>query len=149
MIRLHMPANQKIAYLAYDSHHVSQNLEVLAVKFSHEGISTEVCAIAKELAQLSATLDELEEAISTDLNLYTAAFNEDLDEIATELVAVLVELRECCTKLRELTINTSVVAWFFRKGHVAHFMRHLKALRGTLLVMRTVLWHGKEYGRQQ
>lgn len=141
-----MAAHDQIAYLTHDASSLSIDLTALSRACHHQEMRAEIRAIAEELEQLSQTLEELNDAIDTDPNRYTDAFNEDLGETTNELITVFVELQECCTKLRTTAFNASGVAWFFKKGRVARFLRHLEALRSTLLVMRTVLWHGKNYG---
>lgn len=144
-----MPGNSNLALLARDAISLSFKLKILSEHCQHENMNTETRAVADELAQLSHTIKELEDTIDEDPTRYTEAFNEDLKEIMTELTTVFLELQECCAKLDAVNNYVSGVAWFFRKGRVARLVRHLEALRGTLLVMRTVLWHGKEYGTHQ
>lgn len=144
-----MAASSKIILLAHDASSLSADLTTLLTACHHNETNTELLAISKELAQLSGTLEDLDNAVDADPAQYTHAFQEDLKEITDELIAVFAELQDCCTKLGAMTVDVSGVAWFFKKGRVARLIQHLKALRGTLLVMRTVLWHGKNYGTHQ
>lgn len=134
------------ARLADDAALLSTKLSTLPKNHHHKKTTTEILTISDELAKLSSTLWELDDAINVDSAQYTDAFNEDLKEIVEELRSVLEEITECCENLRLADSNVSAVAWFFRKGRVARLLQHLEALKGTLLVTRTVLWHGKEYG---
>jgi hypothetical protein len=45
--------------------------------------------------------------------------------------------------------NGSAVGWLHKKRYVGKLQKHLKANKTTLIVMRTVLHHGKEYGMQK
>lgn len=134
------------ARLADDAALLSTRLSTLRANCHHQKITAEILTISDELAKLSSTLWELNDAIDADPAQYTNAFNEDLEEISKELRSMLEEISECCETLRLADSNSSSVAWFFKKGRVARLLQHLEALKGTLLVMRTVLWHGKEYG---
>lgn len=113
---------------------------------SNTATSEEISTIADELARLSTTLWHLNDAINADPTQYTDAFNEDLREITAELAAVFEEIEECAAGLQDADSSISVASWFFKKGRVSRLLKHLEALKGTLVVMRTVLWHGKDYG---
>lgn len=143
-----MAQSQKIdpVRLADQAASLSSELYALQEKCQHETTAGEISTIADELARLSTTLWHLSDAINADPSQYTEAFNEDLDEITTELNAVFDEISECCAGLQMADSNVSTVSWFFKKGRVARLLKHLDALKGTLVVMRTVLWHGKDYG---
>lgn len=131
--------------LAGQAASLSTELYTLQEKCQHDITASEISSIADELAKLSTTLWKLNDAINADPAQYTDAFNEDLKEITTELKFVFEEISECCASLMAGS-NASAVSWFFRKGRVAKLLKHLEALKGTLMVMRTVLWHGKDYG---
>jgi len=132
--------------LANQAATLSSELYTLQEKCQHETTANEISTIADELTRLSTTLWHLHDAITADPSQYTEAFNEDLQEITTELAAVFEEISECCKGLQLADSNVSAVYWFFKKGRVARLIKHLEALKGTLVVMRTVLWHGKDYG---
>ena len=125
---------------------LSSELYTLQEKCKHDTTASEISTIADELARLSTALWHLNDAINADPALYTRAFNEDLGEITTELASVFEEISECCAGLQLADSSASAVSWFFKKGRVARLLKHLEALKGTLVVMRTVLFHGKEYG---
>ncbi|KAK5957205.1 hypothetical protein OHC33_001576 [Knufia fluminis] len=141
----HSQANDTVR-LAGQAATLSSELYSVQEKCQHETTAGEISTIADELARLSTTLWHLNDAINSDPTQYTDAFNEDLREITTELTSVFEEISECCAGLQIADSNGSAVAWFFKKGRVARLLKHLEALKGTLVVMRTVLWHGKDYG---
>ncbi|KAK6378668.1 hypothetical protein LTR64_002058 [Lithohypha guttulata] len=131
--------------LAGQAASLSSELYALQETCHHETTAGEISTIADELARLSTTLWHLNDAINVDPTQYTAAFNEDLKEITNELTCIFEEISECCAGLMAGS-NVSAVSWFFKKGRVTRLLKHLEALKGTLVVMRTVLWHGKDYG---
>jgi len=133
-------------HLAGQAATLSSDLYTIQETCQHESTAKEISTIADELARLSTTLWHLNDAINADPAQYTEAFNEDLREITTELTSVFEEISECSAGLQTADTNVSAVAWFFKKGRVARLLKHLEALKGTLVVMRTVLWHGKDYG---
>ena len=112
----------------------------------HDSTSSDIQSIASELTFLSTTLWRLHEAMLADSESYTASFNQDLAEILEELKTVFEEISECCSELQKADKPTSVVVWLFKKSKVHHLQKHLAALKTTLLVMRTVLYHGKDHG---
>ena len=140
----HSQANDTVR-LAGQAASLSNELYALQQTCQHETIAGEISTIADELARLSTTLWHLNDAINIDPTQYTEAFNEDLKEITNELTCIFEEISECCAGLMAGS-NVSAVSWFFRKGRVTRLLKHLEALKGTLAVMRTVLWHGKDYG---
>lgn len=128
------------------------------------GLSSELCAVqqtcghtgddvkcvASEVTMLAATLWSLHEAMTEGPNRYTESFNQDLAEITLELNIVFEEISECCGELQKADPTSgNAVSWLFRKSKVHHLQKHLQALKTTLVVMRTVLHHGKEYGTQK
>lgn len=141
----HNQANDTVR-LAGQAASLSSELYAVQEKCQHETTAGEISTIADELARLSTTLWHLNNAINADPTQYTDAFNEDLKEITTELTSVFEEISECCAGLQLADSNVSTVSWFFKKGRVTRLLKHLEALKGTLVVMRTVLWHGKDYG---
>jgi len=147
-ITLAMSSNQAsdTVRLAGQAAALSSELYALQEECQHENTVLEISTIADELARLSTTLWHLNDAITADPTQYTDAFNEDLEEITTELTSLFEEISECCAGLQIADSNASLVSWFFTKGRVTRLLKHLEALKGTLVVMRTVLWHGKDYG---
>ena len=114
----------------------------------HDAISNDICNISGELTLLSTTLCRLHEAMTANKSSYTESFRQDLEEIAVELGMVFEEVDECCVELQKSDASSSSTGWFFKKGRTARLQKHLEALKTTVVVMRTVLHHGKEYGVQ-
>lgn len=134
----------KLAGLAAD---LSTTLCSLQEKCGHETTSIDISNVAIELALLSQSLWRLYEAMTADPKLYTESFNEDLLEITKELRLIFEEITDCCEELQQADAeNAGSVAWMFRKGRVHRLQKHLEALKTTVIVMRVVLWHGKDYG---
>lgn len=134
------------ASLAGRAVELSFKLHSIEGNFRHEPTANDILSIADELSLLSTTLWRLHEAILADPQQYTDSFNEDLSEITRELKLVFEEISECGDALRKADTSTGTVAWLFKKGRVHRLQKHLETLKTTLVVMRTVLWHGKEYG---
>lgn len=112
--------------------------------------SADVESVANEIAMLAATLWRLHEAMAEDPQRYTESFNQDLTEITLELKLVFEEISDCCEELRKADPSSAnVVSWLFKRTKVHHLQKHLEALKTTLVVMRTVLHHGREYGIQK
>ena len=123
--------------------------ELYAVQETCSHTSGDVESIANEIAMLAATLWRLHEAMAEDPHRYTESFKQDLAEITLELKTVFAEISECCEELQKADPTSgSAVSWLFKKSKVHHLQKHLKALKTTLVVMRTVLYHGKDYGTQ-
>ena len=112
--------------------------------------NSDIVSVATELTLLSTTLWRLHEAMIAEPASYTESFNQDLAEIANELKMVFDEIDECYTELRRMDKRShNSVVWLFKKRRAHHLQKHLEALKTTLTVMRTVLWHGKDYGTQK
>lgn len=128
---------------------LSTNLYTLGEHCGHDQTTSDISNISGEVALLSTTLWRLHEAMVLNSDAYTTAFNEDLDEITSELTLLFDEISECCSEMSKSdTPTTTTAGWFFKKGRVSRLHKHLEALKTTLVVMRTVLHHGKEYGVQ-
>lgn len=126
---------------------LSSELYAIQERCGHTSANVE--SIANEIAMLAATLWRLHEAIAEDPDHYTKSFNQDLEEITSELKLVFEEIFECCEELQKADpTHGNAVSWLFKKTKVQHLQKHLEALKTTLVVMRTVLHHGKEYGAQ-
>jgi hypothetical protein len=126
---------------------LSTGLYTLRESCGHEETSNDIANIAGELALLSTTLWRLHESMAADSRAYTSAFDDDLKEITSELTLLFDEIEECCTEMHKSDApNTTAVGWFFKRGRVSRLQKHLAALKTTLVVMRTVLYHGKDYG---
>lgn len=129
---------------------LSTSLFSLGERCGHNQTSGDISNIAGELSLLSTTLWRLHEAMVITPDEYTTAFHDDLGEISFELALVFDEVDECCTAMQKSdTPTTTTVGWFFKKGRVRKLQTHLEALKTTLVVMKTVLHHGKEYGVQK
>jgi hypothetical protein len=141
------PLNADTVRLAGLAADLSTTLCSLQEKCGHETTSTDISNVATELALLSQSLWRLHEAMAADPKLYTESFNEDLSEITKELRLIFEEITDCCEELQQADAeNAGTVAWMFKKGRVHKLQKHLEALKTTVVVMRLVLWHGKDYG---
>lgn len=135
------------ASLAAQAAALATELNSLSERCSHENIVSDIVHISAELTLLSTTLCRLDDAMTANDSSYTDAFRQDLNEISTELKMIFEEVEECCSQLQKSdSPSFTGVAWFFRKGRVARLQKHLEALKTTVVVMRTVLDHGKEHG---
>jgi hypothetical protein len=135
--------------LATQAHNLSLELKSLAENCGHESITKDISGIATEIQILGTNLCLLHEAMSVKGTAYTVAFRQDLAEITNELQMIFEEVEECSTKLQKADPSTyNIVSWFFRKGRAMRFQKHLEALKTTVVVMSTVLNHGKDYATQ-
>lgn len=134
--------------LANRATNLSSELDALKQFCGHT--SAAVGSVTREIALLAATLSRLHEAIGEDATRYTESFYHDLAEITSELVIVFEEISECCKEIQKADpISGNAISWLFKKSKVHHLQKHMDALKTTLIVMRTVLNHGKEYGKQR
>lgn len=127
---------------------LSTEINVLSESCAHEAVSTDITNISGELHLLSTTLARLQESVKDEALVYTDAFHVDLKEIIDELTLVYEEIEECCVQLQQSDSSLKGAAWFFKKGRATKLQKHLEALKTTIVVMRTVLHHGKDYGTQ-
>lgn len=133
--------------LANRATNLSPELDALKNFCGHT--SADIQSVANEIEMLGATLWRLHEAIGEDPTRYTQSFNHDLAEITLELAMVFEEISDCCEELKKADPTSgNAVSWLFKKSKVHHLQKHMDALKTTLVVMRTVLNHGKEYGKQ-
>lgn len=138
---------QSLTYaLAEVASSVELGLRNIEKNCKHEPTCSKVKLIADECLNLYSTLHELDSAIKNDPDQYTSAFNQDLDEISAELHEIFEEIQSCTNTLAGTNCDPSSVGWFFKRGRVGSLLKHLETLKGTLVVMRLVLQHGKEYG---
>lgn len=106
-----------------------------------------ISTIAEELVKLSTAFWQLNNAIYTDPTQYADAFKYDETETMAELDLLLAEIHDCYESLRVTNFSVPNEAWFFKEGRVTRLLQRLEALRGTILIMRTVSWRGKEYDK--
>lgn len=127
---------------------LSNNLFLAGETANHTG--TDIESMANEISILSAVLWRLHEEIIKDLYRFTESFMEDLDEINRELAAIFEEIADVVAEMRKVDSHQQgTFKGLFKKSKLAHLQRHLEALKTTLVVMRTILQHGKEYGTQR
>lgn len=132
----------RAAVLATELNHLTEQV-------GHELITADLTNISGEMALLSTTLCRLHEAMIANESAYTAAFRQDLEEITNELYLIFEEVEECSVQLQKADPSSyNSVRWFFRKGRATRLQSHLEALKSTIIVIRTVLHHGKDYGTQ-
>ena len=110
--------------LAGQANELASRLYSLDSDCGNETIVTDLSAIAGELAMLSKTLWDL-----TD-----------------ELGLIFEEISECSNEIKKVEGARSAVSRVFKKGRSVWLQKHLEALKTTLIVMRTILHHGKDYG---
>jgi hypothetical protein len=136
--------------LAVQAETLSKELNYLRFNCGHESTSTELFEVAKELVYLSSELESLNTAVHSNKSLYTDAFDQDLSEIRGHLSGIFEDIGDCCREMQKAdALNASTVGWLTKKRYVRKLQKHLEANKTTLIVMRTVLFHGKEYGKHQ
>lgn len=129
---------------------LSTNLYQLQEKCAHESTSTDIFNAAQELKLLAAELSSLDAAVKANRGRYTAAFGQDLAEIRSHLSGIFEDTADCCREMQKADdLNASAVGWLAKKRYVKKLQKHLEANKTTLVVMRTVLHHGKEYGKHR
>lgn len=144
----HTAILEVLVTLAGQAADLSNNLYAVGETTHQTG--TDIENMANEIAILSAVLWRLHEEMARDLDRFTEAFMQDLGEIAQELTAIFEEVAEVARQLQKVdSQQQGAIKSFFRKSKVAYLQRHLEALKTTLVVMRTILQHGKEYGTQR
>jgi hypothetical protein len=142
-----LPLSASTITLAGRAADLSAELYSVQETYGHTGGNIE--SVANEIAMLAATLWRLHEAMIEDPGRYTQSFNQDLAEITVELKLLFEEVSDCCEELHKADpISGNAVSWLFKKSKVHHLQKHLEALKTTLVVMRAVLHHGREYGTQ-
>ncbi|RMZ92313.1 hypothetical protein DV736_g445, partial [Chaetothyriales sp. CBS 134916] len=135
-----------LAPLARCAAELSRSLATLGQQCEHTDTHSGIMDIANETLRLSSTLWRLREAVDIHKDQYTDAFSQDLKEISSELQLVCDEIAEGCVQMQKMD-TPGPLPWFFKKGRVSKLQKHLVALKTTLVVMRTVLHHSKNYGR--
>ena len=133
--------------LAVQADTLSNHLNKLRQNCGHESTSTDISNAAEELRLLAIELINLATAIRANKELYTEAFGQDLAEIRTHLSGIFEDIDDCCHEMQKANgLNVSAVGWLTKKRYVKKLQKHLEANKTTLIVMRTVLHHGQEYG---
>ncbi|OQU95441.1 hypothetical protein CLAIMM_01646 [Cladophialophora immunda] len=133
--------------LAVRAQTLSSTLDNLRQHCGHESTSSDIATATEELKLLAAELHSLDSAVSANKELYTDAFGEDLGEIRAHLGGIFEDIADCCKEMQKADgPNTSAVGWLTKKRYVRKLQKHLEVNKTTLIVMRTVLHHGKEYG---
>ncbi|KAK5324200.1 hypothetical protein LTR20_008114 [Exophiala xenobiotica] len=149
MAEKHTVDDVDLTCLACHAEALSTGLNALRSKCGHQATSSEIFEAAEELMLLSSELMGLDMAIKTNKDQYTEAFEEDLKEIYHHLQGIFEDIEDCCREMQKADrIGATSVGWLHRKPHVKRLRRHLEANKSTLIVMRTVLHHGTEYGSQ-
>ncbi|EXJ58077.1 hypothetical protein A1O7_05501 [Cladophialophora yegresii CBS 114405] len=133
--------------LAVQADSLSDDLNEQRQHCGHDSTSTEISNAADELKLLANELQSLDAAVKANKDLYTEAFGEDLAEVQNHLGGIFEDIADCCQEMQKANgLNTSAVGWLAKKRYVKKLQKHLEANKTTLIVMRTVLHHGKEYG---
>ena len=129
---------------------LSSDLHTVPSTCGHDDVKSDIEAIAVELAALSSALWRLHEALLEDPHCYTESFRQDLSEILSELRLIFEDTHECCLELQKADDErNSAMKWLFKRKSAQNLQKHLDALMTTLVVMRTVLVHGKHFVLQK
>ncbi|KAK6383804.1 hypothetical protein LTS17_003096 [Exophiala oligosperma] len=136
--------------------YLSKHAEVLAAGLNkqqsecgHQSTSVEISQVAAELRLLSEELNNLWKAIDVKQEQYTNVFREDLWEMHNNLEGIFEDVEDCCREMQKADqIEATALGWLHRRPYVKKLRKHLEANKTTLIVMRTVLHHGTEYGLQ-
>jgi hypothetical protein len=140
----------KLATLALQADTLTKELDSLQGRCAHESTSVEISTAANELRLLAIELSNLDKAVKANKNLYTTAFDQDLREIQNDLEGIFEDVADCCQEMQKAnSLNVGTLGWLTKKRYVKKLQKRLQAHKTTLTVMRTVLHHGKEYGRQK
>ena len=120
--------------------------ELYAIQEACRNVGGSVEATATELEMLSTTLSRLAQEMQQSPHRYSEVFINDLREVLVELGLVLDEISECSLALQKADSSWRSPLRFLFKGYeVRHLEKHLAAMKTTLVVMRTVLFYGKEF----
>ncbi|KIW19866.1 hypothetical protein PV08_00441 [Exophiala spinifera] len=136
--------------------YLSKHAEVLAASLNkqqaecgHQSTSVEISQVAAELKLLSDELNNLNEAMHANQEQYTSVFREDLGEVYNNIEGTLEDVEDCCKEMQKADQRgATTIGWLHRQPYVKRLRKHLEANKTTLVVMRTVLHHGTEYGQQ-
>ncbi len=136
-----------LASLAVQADLLSINLDKLRHQCGHDSTSADISTASLELKLLSNEFIGLDTAVEANKELYTDAFSQDLAEIKVHLECIFEDIADCCNEMQKADgLHTSAVGWLTKKRYVKKLQKHLEANKTTLIVMRTVLHHGKAYG---
>ena len=139
-----------LASLAVQADALSTNLNKLQQQCGHDSTSADISNAAEELQLLSNELVGLDAAVESNKELYTDAFSQDLAEIKVQLECIFEDISDCCSEMQKADgLHGSAVGWLTKKRYVQKLQKHLEANKTMLIVMRTVLHHGKAYGMQK
>ncbi|KAH0831590.1 hypothetical protein FOPE_02832 [Fonsecaea pedrosoi] len=140
-------ATTDLRSLALRAQTLLSTLDTLRKHCGHESTSSDIATVIEELKLLASELHSLDSAVHANKELYTEAFGEDLGEIRAHLRGIFEDIADCCKEMQKADgPNTSAVGWLTKKRYVRKLQKHLEVNKTTLIVMRTVLHHGKEYG---
>lgn len=135
---------------ATEAVHLSAQLNSLQLTCGHESTSQDISKVAQELLLLSDELYVLDKDVGSNQDQYTTAFHQDLAEILLHLQGIFEDISDCCLAMRKAdNPSLGAVTWLHKKRYVNKLQKHLAANKTTLVVMRTVLHHGKDYGKQK
>lgn len=149
MAEQHSPTAD-LTHLSFQAETLSRGLNKLQRDCGHKSTSADISHVADELFLLSAELSILDEAVKANKDQYTDTFGEDLAEIAGHLDGIFEDIADCCKQMQKADgPKVNAVGWLRKKRYVGKLQKHLEANKTTLVVMRTVLHHGKEYGMQK
>ncbi|RMD41193.1 hypothetical protein DV735_g3932, partial [Chaetothyriales sp. CBS 134920] len=136
-----------LAPLAQCAASLSRRLTTIGHQCEHVETRGGIMDIANDILRLSSTLWQLRQDVNGNKDQFTQVFEQDLDELSSELKLVCDEIAECCSEMQKMD-SPGPVPWFFKKGRVSKLQKHLAALRTTLFAMRTVLHNSKHYRLQ-
>ncbi|EXJ90533.1 hypothetical protein A1O1_03636 [Capronia coronata CBS 617.96] len=135
--------------LADHAETLCRGLRKLRHDCGHESTSIDIANVAGELMLLATELRTLDRAVNAHKEQYTQAFDEDLEEIRAHLTGIFEDIADCCREMQKADgPGKSTVGWLQKKRYVSKLQKHLEANKTALVVMRTVLHHGKVYGTQ-
>ncbi|KAK4940557.1 hypothetical protein LTR10_019316 [Elasticomyces elasticus] len=127
--------------LSHRAEILAKNLKSLSGDCGHDKASVDISHAADELSLLSTVLSDLVQAVNAAKDQYTQTFNQDLGEICHQLESIFEDVEDCCREMHK-----TAVGWLRKRKYVEKLHKHMEASIRTLIVMRTVLLHGKSYG---
>ncbi|KAI1618907.1 hypothetical protein EDD36DRAFT_45166 [Exophiala viscosa] len=130
--------------LSHRAEIIAKDLNKLFEKCGNDIASADISNAADELSRLSTVLSDLVQAINAAKDQYTETFNQDLREICRQLESIFEDVEDCCQE-----VHKTAVGWLRKRKYVVKLHKHMEANIRTLIVMRTVLLHGIQYGLQK